>query len=108
MAGCYLTRMEWIEVEVVVALPELQRAVKLRLPSGSCAQEAISQSGLLKLSEHCPSESLGMGVFGKQVPPTHILREGDRVEIYRSLIMDPKEARRLRASRQATSGRSKH
>jgi len=86
-----------ISVEVAYALRERQELVSLSLPSGITVQQALEASGLLQ--KH-PEIDLGVnkiGVFGKLVKLDAELREGDRVEIYRPLIADPKEVRRKRA-----------
>lgn len=87
-----------IQVEVAYALPDEQQVVALNLPAGSTVSNAIRLSGLI---EHMklPADQMKQGIFGKLVndPDTHILQTGDRVELYRPLLIDPKEARRQRA-----------
>lgn len=86
-----------MEIEVVYALPEQEDAVRVRLASGATAADAVRASGIL--ARH-PEIDLGrskLGVYGKVVAPEARLADGDRVEIYRPLVMDPKEARRRRA-----------
>ncbi len=97
-----------IAVEVVYAEPAVQHLIALQLPQGSSIWEAVEQSGLL---EQCPAlqargDSLrdNVGIFGKVKPADSILKSGDRVEIYRPLLMDPKQARRLRAEKAALAG----
>jgi uncharacterized protein len=83
-----------ITVEVVLALPERQILRRLQLPEGSTVEDALAASGL--------TEKLrpgGVGIYGKAVPAKTMLREGDRVEIYRPLRADPKDLRRKRAAR---------
>ena len=88
---------EVLQVEVALALPELQELVVLRVAPGTTARPAVERSGLLaRVSEWAP-ESLKLGVFGKAVKDDAPLREHDRVEIYRPLIADPKTVRRQRA-----------
>jgi putative ubiquitin-RnfH superfamily antitoxin RatB of RatAB toxin-antitoxin module len=85
-----------LSVEVVYALPQQQERVLLTLPPGSTALDAVQASGLLRL---LPSGALGrIGVWGRPVVPETRLRDRDRVEIYRPLIVDPKENRRKRAA----------
>jgi putative ubiquitin-RnfH superfamily antitoxin RatB of RatAB toxin-antitoxin module len=86
-----------ISVEVVCALPQRQERILLTLPAGSSALDAVQASGLLRLLP--PGESGRVGVWGRAVSPETRLREGDRVEIYRPLIADPKESRRERAAK---------
>ena len=78
-----------IKVEVVYALPAEARVVQLELPAGSTVGDALAASGL-------PLEGR-YGIFGRRSTPGTRLKEGDRIEIYRPLAEDPKEARRRRA-----------
>jgi putative ubiquitin-RnfH superfamily antitoxin RatB of RatAB toxin-antitoxin module len=96
-----------ITVEVVYALPAEQVITPLQVPLGATVEQAIRLSGLLK---RCPEISLTtapVGVFGKIVTLDTPLHAGDRVEIYRPLTVDPKEARRrrvkLRAAKKSTA-----
>ena len=87
---------EVLQVEVALALPELQELVVLRVAPGTTARQAVELSGLLARVPEWAPESLKLGVFGKAVKDDTVLRALDRVEIYRPLLIDPKEARRLR------------
>ena len=87
--------MDALRIEVVYALPEGEGSVALHLPAGSTALDALKASGLL---DRFPGEHR-IGVYGKVVAPQARLADGDRVEIYRPLRLDPKEARRRRALR---------
>jgi uncharacterized protein len=90
---------ELLDIEVAYATWERECIVALRLPRGASAHEAIVQSGVL---EHVPEIDLAqnkIGVYGKIVGLDYILRQHDRVEIYRPLTIDPKEIRRLRANK---------
>jgi len=91
-----------IRVEVVYALATEQRVIEIFVPEGTHIVEAARQSGI---ADHFPEIDLSsapMGVFGKVIkqPEQHVLRENDRVEIYRPLIADPKKARANRAAKQ--------
>ncbi|MGH8283598.1 MAG: RnfH family protein [Gammaproteobacteria bacterium] len=88
---------ETVHVEVVYARPDVQSLVSLRLAAGVSVRKAIEKSGLLEKFPEIDITRNKMGIFGKPVPPDMPLREGDRVEIYRMLLKDPKEARRERA-----------
>ncbi|AXT45545.1 MULTISPECIES: RnfH family protein [Chromobacterium] len=88
---------EVLQVEVALALPELQELVVLRVAPGTTARQAVELSGLLARVPEWAPESLKLGVFGKAVKDDAPLREHDRVEIYRPLIADPKTVRRQRA-----------
>lgn len=88
-----------IAVQVAYALPESQRVYAVSVPDGATVSDAIQASGVL--ADH-PALDLGahrIGVFGKAVAADRPVRDGDRVEIYRPLQADPKEARRRRAKR---------
>lgn len=85
-----------MRIEVVYAQPRQAQAVRLELPAGATLRDAIAASGFaLKGKDHA------FGIFGKRAPLDRPLADGDRVEIYRPLAMDPKEARRRRAVRKA-------
>lgn len=86
-----------ISVEVCYARADVQAVVALKLARGSTAGEAVGQSGLARRFPELDG-SQPLGVYGKWVAADHVLQEGDRVEIYRPLTMDPKEARRRRAA----------
>lgn len=76
---------------------------QLHLPLGTTVQQAIAASGLLQAyPEIDPSHSpaFGVGIWGRKTTPHHVLREGDRLEIYRALLVDPKVARRERFQKQ--------
>jgi putative ubiquitin-RnfH superfamily antitoxin RatB of RatAB toxin-antitoxin module len=93
-----------IEVEVVYALPLRQVMRQVRVPEGTTAEQAVQVSGILELFPEIDLSFNKLGVFGKVVKPGRILQDSDRVEIYRPLAVDPKEARRRRA-REAASAR---
>lgn len=82
-----------LQVEVVYALPAGEESVRVSVPQGATVQEVLEKSGLLPLARG------KVGIFGKVVPANAVVADGDRVEIYRPLAMDPKEARRRRAAR---------
>ncbi len=88
-----------IKVEVAYATPAKQLILALEVSEGCSALEAAKQSGIASRFNGLDVENLPMGIFGKAVKPTHPLRAGDRVEIYRPLIADPKQARRDRADK---------
>jgi len=89
--------MSTIVVEVVLALPGKQMVRSVPLPAGSTAEDAVAASGLAgELRKLGPGR---VGIFGKAVPGKTLLRDGDRVEIYRPLRADPKELRRMRAGK---------
>ncbi|MFK7974565.1 MAG: RnfH family protein [Halioglobus sp.] len=88
-----------ISVEVAYALPHKQALLTLDVAEGTTALEAAQQSGVAAQFENVNLEDAKFGIFGKVVAPTQKLKPGDRVEIYRPLIADPKEVRKARAAR---------
>ena len=88
-----------IGVEVVYALPQRQEIFSLRLPSGATVKEAIVASGVLTKYPDIDLAKNKLGVFARLVKPDTVLRDRDRVEIYRPLIADPKEVRKQRAAK---------
>jgi len=90
-----------IAVEVVYALPDTQLLVELKVEPGTTARQAIEQSGILQRFPGIDLAGKKTGIFSKMIRPDAVLREGDRVEIYRPLIADPKEVRRRRATQKA-------
>lgn len=87
---------ETINIEVVYALPQEQTLLRKSVPAGTTVAEALQASGILqKHPEIDPAAKLG--IFGKLVKADVVLRDKDRIEIYRPLIADPKEVRRKRA-----------
>lgn len=89
-----------IAVEVAYALPDRQKIVALQVPAGTTALAAARQSGIAELFEGLDLDQSPMGIFGKAVEAvSHIVAAGDRVEIYRPLLIDPKESRKARAAK---------
>ena len=88
-----------ISVEVAYALPERQAIIELQVAEGTTALEAARQSRITDQFEDVDLDNAKLGIFGKAVSPQQVLRPGDRVEIYRPLIADPKEVRKARAAR---------
>ena len=90
-----------ITVEVAYALPSEQKIIALQVEEGSTAFEAVAKSRIAELFPQIDINSDPMGIFGKAIkdPKTQVLNAGDRIEIYRPLIADPKEARAKRAAK---------
>jgi putative ubiquitin-RnfH superfamily antitoxin RatB of RatAB toxin-antitoxin module len=88
---------EKINIEVVYALPDEQILVKRSVPSGSTVAEAIHASGVLDKHPEIDLAGNKLGIFGKLTKADAVVRDKDRIEIYRPLIADPKEVRRKRA-----------
>lgn len=86
-----------MQVEVVFALPERQFLEAITVPDDAVVADAIRLSGVEQRFPDVRFDALQAGIWGSPVERTHALREGDRVEIYRPLEQDPREARRLKA-----------
>ena len=89
-----------IRVEVAYARPDTQVIVPLDVAAMTTVEEAIQHSGVLEMFPEISLHSNKVGIFGKLVKLDTPLRPGDRVEIYRHLIAEPKEVRRKRAAEQ--------
>jgi len=89
---------ETIHVEVAYALPERQWLIALEVPLGCTLGEAISRSNITEVAGNLQIDSKRVGIFYRPCDLQTLLRDGDRVEIYRPLTNDPKAARRLRAA----------
>ncbi|RLJ61445.1 RnfH family protein [Sulfurisoma sediminicola] len=87
-----------INVEVVYALPARQELIHLKLPQGATLQQAIEVSGLPQKHPEIDPAKGRFGIYSKLAKPDTVLRDRDRVEIYRPLIADPKEVRKQRAA----------
>jgi uncharacterized protein len=88
-----------IKIEIAYALRDEQILIALEVEEGTTAAEAVERSGILRRVTGIELARGRLGVFGKLVELDQRLRDGDRVEIYRSLLADPKDARRARALR---------
>ena len=89
--------VEWLQIEVAHARPEKQVLLSLRVPAGTRVLEAIELSGIHQEFDDLVVEPGLVGIFSRKAELDHRLRDGDRIEIYRPLIADPKESRRARA-----------
>jgi putative ubiquitin-RnfH superfamily antitoxin RatB of RatAB toxin-antitoxin module len=91
---------EMIEVEVAYALPDKQRIEKLSVAKGTTALGAVKQANMGRFFDCSPDlVTAKLGVFGQLVQASYELSEGERVEIYRDLLVDPKAVRRARAEK---------
>ncbi|MEE4249860.1 MAG: RnfH family protein [Alcanivoracaceae bacterium] len=88
-----------LNVEVVYALPDRQKLISLRVPAGATMYDAVQQSGITGFFPGLDIDHCSMGIFSKVEvnPKGRVLAEGERVEIYRPLIIDPKDNRKARA-----------
>ncbi|WP_420808718.1 RnfH family protein [Citrobacter tructae] len=88
-------------VEVAYALPDKQYLQRVTLQEGATVEEAIRASGLLELRPDIDLSKNKVGIYSRPVKLADVVYDGDRVEIYRPLIADPKELRRKRAEKSA-------
>ena len=95
---------ELFTVEVAHATPEKQKIIVLEVPVGTTAIEAVDRSGIRDEFENLQVDEKALGIFSRRLKSNQVLKAGDRVEIYRPLIADPKEVRRQRASIQKEKG----
>lgn len=89
--------MEAINIEVAYALPDEQIILSLEVPDDCTVEYAIKRSGILEAYPQIDINADKVGIFGKMCKMNAILRNKDRIEIYRKLIADPKESRRQKA-----------
>jgi putative ubiquitin-RnfH superfamily antitoxin RatB of RatAB toxin-antitoxin module len=94
-----------LEAEVVYALPGEEDAVAVRLPPGATLLDAVQASGMLTRHAELQEKPLKLGVYGTLKPVESPVKTGDRIEIYRPLTLDPKEARRRRARKKTRATR---
>lgn len=105
--GNHVTDIEPISVEVAYALPHKQKLIELLVKPGTTALQAAEQSGIKSHFPELDLTNASMGIFGQTLgvkglapPQSYELHAGERVEIYRPLISDPKEVRKRVAARQ--------
>lgn len=90
-----------IVVEVAYALPQKQYLQRVTLEEGATVEQAILVSGILTLRDDIDLAKNKVGIYSRPVKLQDAVQDGDRVEIYRPLIADPKELRRQRAEKSA-------
>ena len=90
---------EIIEIEVVYALPNRQILLSLPVPAGSTIEESIKLSGITTHFPEIIVSEAKVGIFSRPEKLTSVVKAGERIEIYRPLIADPKEMRKLRAAK---------
>lgn len=93
------TRERTIQVEVVYALPQAQTVVQVRVACGATIRQAIVESRIVSQHPEIDLAAASVGIFGKRKSLSALPSDGDRIEIYRPLQADPKQARRKRARR---------
>ena len=89
--------MTTIAVSVVYALLQRASEIELKLPSGATVADALEASGLVAMHPEVDLARCAVGIFGRRVERDRVLADGDRVEVYRPLVAEPKDARRRRA-----------
>lgn len=94
-----------IEIEVVYALPKKQEVLLLKVSQGTTVGQAVEQSGILNDFPEIELASAKLGIYGKKAQLDDILKDRDRVEIYRPLLADPKEILKRRAAEGKTKNR---
>lgn len=90
---------EPLAIEVAFAKPDRQVLIALALPAPATVADAIAASGITRHFAELAEGELNVGIFGQVATLGQLLKTGDRVEIYRPLVRDPKEARRQRAAK---------
>ena len=90
--------IEKINIEVAYAQPDRQRIIALSVPDGTTVGEAIQLSGIQDIFPEIDLTQQKTGIFSRPAALTDAVKDGDRVEIYRPLVMSPMEARRQRAA----------
>ena len=95
--------MNQINIEIAYALPERYYLKSFQVDEGITVQTAITQSGILSQFPAIDLSTNKIGIFSRPIKLTSVLKEGDRIEIYRPLLADPKEIRRKRAAEQAAA-----
>jgi putative ubiquitin-RnfH superfamily antitoxin RatB of RatAB toxin-antitoxin module len=92
-------------IEVAYAMPEKQKILECVVEKGTSPRDAVKHSGIDGFFPEIDLENCDLGIFGKAVAEDYELKEGDRIEIYRPLIADPKEVRRQRAAQGLKTGK---
>ncbi|MFM2476343.1 RnfH family protein [Celerinatantimonas sp. MCCC 1A17872] len=98
--------MSELNIEVVYALPEKQTLLSEIVDEGTTIEQAIAQSGIFQHHPELKGQALQVGIFSRAAKLTDQVQDGDRIEIYRPLLADPKELRKLRAQRAKNSGKA--
>jgi hypothetical protein len=93
-------------IEVVYALPQKQSLLTVNVDANSTIEESIMRSGILALYPEIDLSKNKVGIWNRAAKLSDIVEEGDRIEIYRPLIADPKEVRKRRAEKAISEGRA--
>lgn len=100
-----MENVETMPVEVAYARPDEQVILALEVPVGATLMQAVEQSGILERFAEIDSTTMKVGIFGKLKKADQVLQGGDRVEIYRPLVADPKQVRKQRAAAGKRTGK---
>lgn len=92
-----------LTIELIYALPDEQELITISIKDGATVEEAINASGILEKYPQIDLTATKVGIFSKATKLNEKLRDGDRIEIYRPLIADPKEMRRKKAQQKKES-----
>lgn len=95
------TTSELFNVDVICARTDLQKVVTVQVAEGTTCLDAVKLSNILDFFPDIDIDSAKLGIYSRVVKPSEVLQRGDRVEIYRPLIADPKDVRRRRAEQAA-------
>lgn len=97
---------EQLTIEVVYGLPDRQKIIVTQVAADACVSDAIEESGIKQFFPEIDLAKNAVGIWNKTCRLSDSLRDGDRIEIYRPLIADPKEIRRRRAEKAKQEGRA--
>nr|WP_136249604.1 RnfH family protein [Ningiella ruwaisensis] len=97
---------EHLSIEVAYALPDRQSLITLNVADNTTVEEAIKQSGILNIYTDIDLNENKVGIWNKTCKLSDPIKNGDRIEIYRPLVADPKEVRKLRAQKAKEEGRA--
>ena len=98
--------MTHFNVEIIYALPKQQKRINIQVNQGTTCIEAVRQSNICQFFPEIDLENVKLGIFSRLVKHDEVLQPGQRVEIYRPLIADPKDVRRRRAEKAKEEGRA--
>ena len=95
-----------LTIEVAYALPDKQSLLEIEVPEGAHVKQAIELSGIMNLYPEIDLSVNKVGIWNRTAKLVEALKDGDRIEIYRPLIADPKEVRKKRAEKAKLEGRA--
>ncbi len=87
-----------IQIEICYALPTQQKLISMSVEEGTTASVAVAESNLVSTFPEIDLGNLNLAIFSTKVENDYVLKEGDRIEILRPLLADPKEVRKRRAA----------